>query len=570
MERKKNKQVNTNTKTYYELHTALQAREPVRKLVLHLSHEKWDESTFQKLSQLEHLEIHHRQIKHWPQSLAAHPLLKTLIFKNCKIETKNFPLPPQLKKLRLEHSSITNFQMLPQTLETLEIRGKEMGSALQHLLKKLHPNSRLRQLSVTHAGLKNLPKGILRKLPSLTHLNLSHNNIKNMDEGLEGSRLHLLDLSHNRLIRLPRLSARILLATKNKINSIAPELLQSPDLFELDLSRNPLEELPPLHLPQLSRLDLSYTLLSAWPQGMEQARQLRHLNLSYTRLKKLPRHPPYLPALRSLELNGFSPEAGIGAWPQELQAWQNLRSLQLKRSKLREVPPAFWQLKNLTDCKGPAIFNQALKMLRSFPEKNQTELLQKTWEMLQTENYTKTKLPGQILLALLSSKHLKLRQLAEVQLHTDLIAPEEIFRKKHTKVLLIGRSALPLPLLKKLFERHHISLLRKNETAEADFILLCAKGRPAKISIPENRPLISEKKWLRFLYQRTPLPAEREEKILAMLQSGDANMTQAALRLILLYGSTDQIAKKLQALKNQKEAPYKSLLQNALQWQPQK
>lgn len=564
--------MNKPTQTYYELDKALQAGESVRTLILHLPGDELSDSAFQRLSRLEQIEFHNREITNWPESLSTHPSLKKILFKNCRLNLQNWQLPAQLESLQFEGCSLTSTPILPPQLKKLEISGEEAGDKLNEFFQKLEQATELEQLSIRQIGLKKLPapngkkaQSIFKKLSKLKKLDLSRNRLKNVDE-LSASAFQQLNLSHNRLRHLPELHARSLIASNNKINSIDSNLLQASDLFELYLSQNQLEALPPLHLPQLSLLDLSHNPLQAWPPGLEHSRQLRLLRLNNTRLEKLPEPIPPLPALRSLELNNFRPAAGSAAWPRDLSPWSKLQTLRLRRSKLREIPPAFWQLQNLNACEGPPLLKRAARLLRAFhpyTSEEERRWLPQIWEMLQSKDYKKTALPRKLLLRLLSAKHPALRQLAEAQLPIEQPSPEKIPETREVHACLIGRSAIPLQMLEKLFARHHIRLLTQKE--EADFFILCSRARPAEIELPENAKLFAEKPFISYLYQKAPITDEQEQKIAAMLQSGDADMIRAGLKLLLLYGPSRRLNPILEKLKRQKDAAWKSLLQAIFQ-----
>ncbi|HHJ50961.1 MAG TPA: hypothetical protein ENJ88_08700, partial [Phaeodactylibacter sp.] len=128
--------MNKPTQTYYELDKALQAGESVRTLILHLPGDELSDSAFQRLSRLEQIEFHNREITNWPESLSTHPSLKKILFKNCRLSLQNWQLPAQLESLQFEGCSLTSTPILPPQLKKLEISGEEAGDKLNEFFQK--------------------------------------------------------------------------------------------------------------------------------------------------------------------------------------------------------------------------------------------------------------------------------------------------------------------------------------------------------------------------------------------------------------------------------------------------
>eukprot|EP00038_Savillea_parva_P030179 m.76112 g.76112 ORF g.76112 m.76112 type:complete len:1569 (-) comp9038_c0_seq3:8-4714(-) len=117
-------------------------------------------------------------------------------------------------------------------------------------------------------------------LTLLTHLNLGRNDICDLPEGLCHLPLVVLDVSGNRLERLP-----------TSIGQVAT-------LVELDASDNHITELPSVgNLARLTKLNLCRNELSTLPRDIGKLQELVTLNVAMNKLTKLPL------ALRQLERN---------------------------------------------------------------------------------------------------------------------------------------------------------------------------------------------------------------------------------------------------------------------------
>uniref|UniRef100_A0A182NT12 Protein flightless-1 n=1 Tax=Anopheles dirus TaxID=7168 RepID=A0A182NT12_9DIPT len=201
-------------------------------------------------------------------------------------------IPDEMGKLvKLEHLSMKNNQ-------------------LEKLFGQLSELSCLRSLNVRRNKLKShaIPSDLF-ELEELTTLDLSHNRLKEVPEGLEKAKaLLVLNLSNN------------------QIETIPPSLfINLTDLLFLDLSNNKLETLP----PQTRRLSNLQTLvLNDNPLELFQLRQL-----------------PSLQSLVCLQMRNT--QRTINNFPASLDSLSNLQELDLSQNALSKVPGALYNLANL-------------------------------------------------------------------------------------------------------------------------------------------------------------------------------------------------------------------------------
>ncbi|XP_073956996.1 FLII actin remodeling protein [Choristoneura fumiferana] len=204
---------------------------------------------------------------------------------------------------------------------------------LNEVPEELGKLMKLENLSIKNNNLEKL-FGELTELKCLRSLNVRRNRVKS--SGIPAELFHLeelttLDLSHNRLKAVPEgldkaKSLLVLNLSHNKIESIPPTLfVQLTDLLFLDLSSNLLETLP----PQTRRLaNLQTLILNDNPLGLFQLRQL--------------------PSLQSLEtLHMRNTQRTLANLPTSLDTLSNLSDVDLSKNALTKVPDALYSLLNL-------------------------------------------------------------------------------------------------------------------------------------------------------------------------------------------------------------------------------
>ncbi|PSN45747.1 Protein flightless-1 [Blattella germanica] len=208
---------------------------------------------------------------------------------------------------------------------------------LERLYGELTELNCLRTLNIRHNKVKSsgIPAELFR-LEELTTLDLSHNNLKEVPEGLERARaLLVLNLSHNHIDTIP--------------NALFMHLT---DLLFLDLSSNNLETLPPQtrrQLPSLMSLEVLHMrntqrTLSNIPGSMDSLTNLRELDLAQNALPKV---PEALYSLRNLNRLNLS-DNGITELSPSIEMWQQMKTLNLCRNKLTALPASLCKISTLS------------------------------------------------------------------------------------------------------------------------------------------------------------------------------------------------------------------------------
>ncbi|NXT32340.1 MFHA1 protein, partial [Pelecanoides urinatrix] len=231
-------------------------------------------------------------------------------------------------------------------LEVLNLSGRgleelpeEVGAAL----------SGLRVLSLRRNRLGRLPAAALRHLGRLAELDLSHNRLRGLGDGgaLAGLRgLRKLSLSHNEL--------------GAESPGLPPRLVELGRLEELDLSFNRLRRLPEGlgRLRHLRALDVDHNLLPSFPAPLLELAALEELDCSGNRhLGALPEGIAALRRLKILWLSG----TGLAALPEGLCQLSALESLMLDGNRLQALPAGFGSLQRLK------MLNLSSNLLGEFP-----------------------------------------------------------------------------------------------------------------------------------------------------------------------------------------------------------
>ncbi|XP_055619674.1 protein flightless-1 [Toxorhynchites rutilus septentrionalis] len=203
---------------------------------------------------------------------------------------------------------------------------KEIPEEMGKLLKLEHLSMKNNQLEKLY--------GELTDLNCLRSLNMRRNNIKSSgipNELFDLDELTTLDLSHNKLKEVPEglekaKSLLVLNLSNNQIESIPPSLfINLTDLLFLDLSNNKLETLP----PQTRRLsNLQTLILNDNPLELFQLRQL-----------------PSLQNLVCLQMRNT--QRTLTNFPTSLDSLSNLQELDLSQNALSKIPDALYNLANL-------------------------------------------------------------------------------------------------------------------------------------------------------------------------------------------------------------------------------
>lgn len=247
-------------------------------------------------------------------------------------------VPEELGKLvKLEHLSMKDNQIEKLFGELTEL----------HNLRTLN----LRNNNIKSSG---VPKELFL-LVDLTTLDLSHNRLKEVPEGMEKAKsLLVLNLSHNQIEAIPpslfiNLTDLLFLdLSYNKLETLPPQTRRLSNLQTLVLDGNPLEhfqlrQLPSLH--QLVCLSMRSTqrTLTNFPTSLDTLSNLKELDLSQN---QLPRIPEVLFSLYNLMRLNLS-DNQITELSPNFELLTNLESLNLSRNQIAALPPAICKLSSL-------------------------------------------------------------------------------------------------------------------------------------------------------------------------------------------------------------------------------
>lgn len=253
-------------------------------------------------------------------------------------KTKLEEIPEEMGKLmKLEHLSLKNNQ-------------------LEKLYGELTELACLRSLNMRHNIIKNsgIPPELFR-LEELTSLDLSHNRLKEVPEGLEKAKsLLVLNLSDNQIETIPNslfihLTDLLFLdLSNNKLETLPPQTRRLANLQTLNLSDNPLELFQLRQLPSLQNLEClnmrnTQRTLQNFPTTLDTLSNLVELDLSQNSLPKVPDCLYNMGNLKRLNLS----DNDIGELASGVEFWQKLETVNLARNKLKSLPASLCKLQKL-------------------------------------------------------------------------------------------------------------------------------------------------------------------------------------------------------------------------------
>ncbi|KAG9284485.1 hypothetical protein G9A89_014089 [Geosiphon pyriformis] len=268
---------------------------------------------------LENLQLGNNQLQKLPQHFARMSSLSSLNISNNDFTT--FPLIIcELIKLEELDISFNHIVTLPQEIENLIFL--ERFIAIGNKITGALPSS-------------------FGKLGKLRHLNLSHNEIQNIEILTECQNLEYLFLESNNvsIVNITTNSFKEIQLSQNHLTQFSLSGT-SRTLTHLSLTLSKLTTLPdPLfeHLLSLERLDLCYNQLVSIPNTISALQQLTHFNCTNNLLTELPQEIGRLTSLRSLDVHNNN----ISTLPKELWLCQNLVTINASSNLLEHFPPPY-------------------------------------------------------------------------------------------------------------------------------------------------------------------------------------------------------------------------------------
>ncbi|XP_077982302.1 leucine-rich repeat serine/threonine-protein kinase 2-like [Glandiceps talaboti] len=270
---------------------------------------------------------------------------------------------PSLKKLDLSRNCIkylpTELPEVVPNLEELNLHGNKFVAFPVQLLK----TGRLRYLNLSSNEITADYGDKEEMKSSLTHLDLSNNNLKKMPTFVTTCLpcLETLSMAGNSLQRLPVLLTMLPKLTKlnlsnNKLKKVPGEFLsQLRQLQTLELKTNELESLPEdisERLVNLTTVNLAVNRLAAEepfyvPTFVLKLPNLKRIDLSHNGLRGSPEPSHwYSNCLKEIHLsNNNISELNMN---DGVRKWKSLQTLVISHNKLQELPKELGQLSSLT------------------------------------------------------------------------------------------------------------------------------------------------------------------------------------------------------------------------------
>ncbi|CAG0886127.1 unnamed protein product [Darwinula stevensoni] len=237
-------------------------------------------------------------------------------------------------------------------LEQLSIKNNEL-TQLHGELTQL-PNLRVLNVRKNRLRTSGIPSQLF-DLEDLTTLDLSHNLLKEVPEGLDKAHsLLVLNLSHNQIESIPNnllvglIDLLTLDLSNNKLESLPPQLRRLINLQTLILNDNPLSNFQFRQLPSLVSLTTLHMrntkrTLSNLPGSLEGLLSLEDVDFSCNELTKVPDCLYSLANLKRLNLS----DNCISDLSLAIDLWSTIQVLNLSRNNITVLPNSICRLSKL-------------------------------------------------------------------------------------------------------------------------------------------------------------------------------------------------------------------------------
>ncbi|XP_050429442.1 protein flightless-1 [Adelges cooleyi] len=291
------------------------------------------------------------------------PFVRGIDFSNNDFEKCKFPCAVKSMS-SVQWLNLNRVKLHEIPLEIGKLGKLEHLSIAHNNIEKLHGEltdlCSLRTLIARHNCIKSsgIPPELFCNNDSsteLTTLDLSHNRLTRIPEGLESSScLLVLNLSHNRISSIPNqlfVHLTDLLSldlSNNDLQTLPPQMRRLTNLQTLILNNNPLDHFQLRQLPSMKNLTMlhmrnTHRNLTNMPPSLESLTALTDLDLSCNQLPKVPDALYTLINLKRLNLSSNV----ITELSLALEVWQELEVLQLSDNELTSLPSSLCKLSNL-------------------------------------------------------------------------------------------------------------------------------------------------------------------------------------------------------------------------------
>src|SRR3990167_8659311 len=311
--------------------------------------------------------------------------LKELILENCRISkiTELGVTGLKIEKLNVKNNKISG---VPKTILNLQQSLTELdlsNNQIKELVTEFGFLNKLKKLDLSNNKLSKLPVE-LKSFTELEYLNLSNNNLgsgimnRNPLSCLSSMvSLIFIDLSQNKLSAIPSLdllsSIRQFNLSDNLLTDL-PFLTQAATLLSFDISNNQIQAIGMdgfKGLVQLTDLNLSNNKLKFIPATLANLKNLKKFDCSKNKLATIPDSLCKLPTLTYLDLSNNELvviQNGIIGLMNELQF------ISLQNNKLSRLPDDFFKIPKLTSVDVSCNFLLEFSSNYSFSSNNVTNL----------------------------------------------------------------------------------------------------------------------------------------------------------------------------------------------------
>ncbi|ORC90284.1 putative leucine-rich repeat protein [Trypanosoma theileri] len=259
---------------------------------------------------LESIEFDHVQFENGDAEVSSSLAnLKEFKCTYCGIKSLTFQAVEGIQNMILDGTMLTDLPSnLPQSLETLSMRGCSITAPLREIMARLPPN--LHSIDISNTGITGMVNG-LRLMPrQLKKLIIDGNSINDSIESLSDAFEH-----HGG--SLERFSA-----SGCKLRGTLKGLENMKTLKSLDLSNNQIEMVVWKELPSnLDFLNLSHNTLTGEVPLTEITRALKELNISHNKLSGnfwIPGLPPEIQTI-DISYNQFTGDVSLEKLPESIR-----------------------------------------------------------------------------------------------------------------------------------------------------------------------------------------------------------------------------------------------------------